>query len=371
MLTAPISALAVAGMANKLMAAPISPSDLLVFTSGNSTVPDSTAGSDLSIIDISSTTAGQTSPIQTFDVTALTGGNNAATSTTLYANNNGSNGQLALSANGTEVTFGGYQGSSSNELVQNIHQGAYLTANGTFGTAATYNESSSGTGNGQVRSAYTADGTNYIFADKDGVYTGGATGANNTTNVRYLSGLGGTDYALAQGSGSPSVNSFFTVSPEGSTLTPISVPGGNFSGGTDFDLLQSGVNGAAYDTLYVADGANILKYDLLGGVLTAEGSSSAFSPKVTDLTAVENGNNTVNIYFTEGNSTVQEVTDTAAWDSPISLSSATTLYTTSSGTDLFGIETAPVAVPEPASIGLLACGLGLIARRTRRRRVEA
>ncbi len=373
MLTAPISALAITGMVNKVMASPIGASDLLVYTSGNSTQADGNGASDLSIIDISSTTPLQTSPIQTFDVSALTGSNNASNSTTLYSNSNGSNGQLALSDNGTEVTFGGYQGANStSELVQNIHQGAYLTANGTFSTAATYNENSNGTGNGQVRSAYTADGTNYVFADKNGVYSGGATAANNSTNLRYLAGFGGTIYGLAQGSGSsPSTSAFFTYNTANSVLTPISVPNSNFSSGTDFDLLQSGDNGSAYDTLYVASGADILKYDLVGGVLTAEGSSAAISPKVTDLVAVENGNGTVNIYYTEGNSTVEEVTDSDPWNQTIDLGSATTLYTSPAGVDLFGIETAPVAVPEPASIGLLACGLGLIARRTRRRRVEA
>jgi hypothetical protein len=372
MLTAPISALAITGMVNKVMASPIGASDLLVYTSGNSTQADGNGASDLSIIDISSTTPLQTSPIQTFDVTALTGNNNASNSTTLYSNSNGSNGQLALSDNGTEVTFGGYQGANStSELVQNIHQGAYLTANGAFGTGATYNENSNGTGNGQVRSAYSADGTNYVFADKNGLYTGGAIGANNSTNIRYASGFGGTLYALAQGSGNNSTNSFFTYNTANAVLTAITVPGGNFANGTDFDLLQSGDNGSAYDTLYVASGADILKYDLVGGVLTAEGSSAAISPKVTDLVAVENGNGTVNIYYTEGNSTVEEVTDSDPWNQTIDLGSATTLYTSPTGVDLFGIETAPVAVPEPASIGLLACGLGLIARRTRRRRVQA
>ncbi len=313
-------------------------------------------------------------------MTNLTGDSSSSSGTTLYSNSNGSNGQLALSDGGTEVTFGGYQGyNSSNELAQPIRQAAYLTADGTFTTAATYTESSGG----QIRSAYTPDGTNanYLFTDKVGIY--GPTGQLNTTNSRYLAGFGGIDFVSAQGSGD--TNSLFTYS--GGTTTAVTLPSGINTGNiTDFDLLQSGLNGSTYDTLYIADSTAIYKYAVAysNGTpsLTAEGSfaitaATGTTGKAADLVGVETSSG-VDLYFTTTSNSndpgsLEEVVDTAAYDSAFTPSSGTptVLYNAPTGVDLFGVETTPVAVPEPASIGLLACGLGLMARRSRRRQVKA
>jgi hypothetical protein len=378
LLTAPIAALAVSGFtAAKSNASAIGASDLLVYQSGTSTVADGAGGSTLTIDDFNTTS---NTISQTWNVTNLTGNSSSSTGTTLYSNSNGSNGQLALSANGTEVSFGGYQGLNSNELAQTTRQAAYLTADGTFTTAATYTE----TTGGQVRSAYTPDGTNpnYLFSDKSGIY--GPTSQLNTTNVRYVAGFGGIDYALAQGNST--TPSFYTFNTTSNTVTAVAGISNNaFGSGTDFDLLQSGTTPGVYDTLYVANGTNILKYGVsytLGvPSLTAEGSDTisavaGTTGKIADLVGVEVGSNAVDIYFTTTSNasdpgSIEEVVDNQATGTMNASATPGLLYSAPTGVDLFGIETAPVAVPEPASIGLLACGLGLMARRSRRRQAKA
>lgn len=382
LLAAPIAALAVSGFSgSSAHGAAIGSSDLLFFQAGtgngaNGTVADSLAGTPFLIDDLSTS---NNTLVQQFNITNLTGNNNASNSTTLYICNNGSNGQLALSDNGTLVTFAGYQGfnagdtNTTNELNQVTRQAGAIDANGNFTLGASYNSS----GNGQVRSAYTPDGTNYLFADKSGIFTNGASNtATNSTGLRYLAAFGGTTVGVTQGNAT--VMPFYTYNSGNSTLTGITGNNGTGSGYTNFVMLQSGNNGSAYDTIYVPNSTSIVKYDYTGGVLTYEGTDTLTAAanttgKIAAITGVEVGNNTVDLFFTttantaDPNGTVEEIVDNTGWNNSINSISGGTpsvLYTAPAGVDLFGITTAPV--PEPASASLLAlAALGMLGRRRR------
>ena len=289
-ISGPVAVLAVVGVsAGKSQAAAITSTDILVYQGGSSSTDIVAAGgSTLLIQELDPSLTSQT-PVQTFNITNE--------STPLYTNANGSNGILTLSQSGTTVLFGGYLGTNAtNELTQNSRAIGALDASGTYTQAATYNESSSGTGNGQVRTAYSPDGSNYYIGDKAGLYLGGSNGViSNTTNIRALHGYGSTLYASFQGNAT--TPAIYTVSSDGTTLTAVSGITGN-KNLTDFVLLSSGANGSTFDTAYLAEGTAIAKYGLISGTWTAEGTITA-SGSINGITAAELGSNSgAELYYT-------------------------------------------------------------------------
>jgi hypothetical protein len=348
-LTAPVAALAVLGVsASKSDAAAIGSGDVLVFQAGSSTTDTAGAGgSTLLIQDINPSSPG--SAAQTFNITSDEG---------VYTNSNGSNGLLDLSDNNTLLTFGGYVGTnSSNELTQTSRAAVAIDGFGNVTEPATYTESSGG----QTRAAYSPDGSTYYFGDKSGVFLGGSTSPANAANVRSLKGFGGTLYASEQNNATS--GAIYTVSSDGTTVTQLpGITGSNKE--TDFVMLQSGVNGSTFDTLYIAEAASIAKYADIAGTWTAEGTITA-AGTVVGLTASELGSDTgANLVYTTSSSLFEQP-DNSAFNATASGGSSTLLYTAPTGDDLFGVSLAPV--PEPASLGILCLGaVGLLARRRRK-----
>jgi hypothetical protein len=349
---------------------PISASDLLLFQAGSSASDIASADATSEVIDeINPSLSNQTIPVQAFDISTM--------SNPLYTSNDGSDGDLTLSDNGTLLSFSGWtssNGSAAENLVGGRGAGT-LNANGTFTLAATYTGST--TAGNQTRAAYSPDGVNWYFADKGGVYTqGSSTPLAGSLNTRSIHAYGGSVYGL-DASSTASVKVVGTITP--STPDGTDYTYGGLSGlvadnnAVDFALVSSGNSGTGvYDTLYYADSTadSIVKYSLHNGSWVAEGSDSlGGSFKLSQMTA-ETVAGGVDIFFTSnpssGDSVLDEVTDSAAFNSTIAGSTPATLYTAPAGDDLRGVSLAPQAVPEPGTYGIFALGAALLIARSRR-----
>jgi hypothetical protein len=360
LLAGPIAALAVTGLFNAASrGSSISSSDLLVFQAGTSTTADATTASPLILDDLSLTN--NTAPVQSWNLS-----NGAAGSDNLYTSSNGSNGQLALSNNGSIVTFGAYVGSggAAVEDLQVQRDAVAINAAGTLSEPTSYNEpSASLSGNQQVRSAATLDGTNYVFGNKDGTYINNGASAVNGTNILEVADYGGTLYAASNTANTSLTPGFFSVNPNGTSNTVYTFSAGSgtttFSGVTDFVLLKSGNNGSTYDTLYAAVGKKIEKFSVSGTTLTLVGTDTlagtgALGASTDGITGVEVGNTTtpiVDLFLTTpGNGTtgasVEEIVDSTAYSANIGNVAAASLYTTGVATNavaLYGISIAPTS----------------------------
>jgi len=355
---------------------PISSSDILVFQAGTSTMAVSSTASQLLIDEINPALTDQTTPVQSFDISTM--------GSPLYTDSEASVGDLSLSDNGTLVSFSGWtstNGSAAENLVAGRGAGT-LDENGTYTLAATYNGST--TAGNQTRSAYSPDGTNWYFGDKGGVYTKGASAPfTSSPNIRDIEGYGGATYGLVATSGSTVVGSITPATPNGSSFLY-----GGLSGlpvdknAVTFAMVASGQSGAGIvDTLYVGDDASgspnfIDKFSLVGGAWITSGSFSLGSQiNLTQLIAQPAAGGNVDIFFTgdpsssHGNAQVDELVDTAGYDSTIALSGSTTIYTAASGETLQGLSFAPV--PEPANVAVYALGALLLVAGSSRFRSRA
>jgi hypothetical protein len=363
-----ISALTLAPFA-ACYAGAISAGDLLVFQAGTSAVAASNSATTILIDEINPSLTNQTTAVQTFDISTM--------AAPLYTSKEGSDGDLALSDNGTLLSFSGWtstNGSAAENLVGGRGAGT-LDASGNFTIAATYTGST--TAGNQTRSAYSPDGTNWYFGDKGGVYTQGSTTPLSTSlNTRSIKGFGGTTYALDAATSGPKVVGTITPStPNGSSYAYGSLSGLPFdNNAVDFTMVSSGNSGAGvYDTLYYTDSTTftIDKYSLQSGTWVAEGTDSLGSTLVPGgITAEEAPGGGVDIFFTaaptSGGNVLDEVVDSSAFNSTFSTGSVSTLYTAPTGDDLRGVSLAPQAVPEPASYAALGLGAVLLIAGSRR-----
>ncbi len=360
------AAVAVTGYSAGARAAnsPIAASDLLVFQAGDSTNVAATTSTPLYIQEINPTLSSQTSPVQSFAI--------STESSPLFTSSEGSDGDLALSDNGTLLTFAGWTSaaaSGAENLVAGRGAGV-LTAAGVYSQPITY--TGSATAGNQTRAAFSQDGTNYYFGDKAGIYVNGGTSIlTGSANTRSIKGFDGNSYAL-QASNGIAIISTITPATSSSGQTSLTFTGLNgLSAGdknaVDFVLLSSGSAGAGVpDILYYTNGSAIVKYGLISGTWTAEGTDALAS--VSGITAVENSGGGATIYATvDGTSaTLDSLVDSAAFNATISGSTPVVLYTAPAGDDLRGVSLAPVAAPEPASLGLLAVGAVFLAARRRK-----
>lgn len=350
------------------------PTPSTAFTPGNLAVEQEdlvAKNSTFSILELNPTTANQSSPINTFAISAT--GPNA-----LRQSSAATTGRLADSEDGTLVCFaaaetqdGSLVTTADVTAVTNRGVGT-LNANGASVLQASYQGIGGATAN-QARSATTLDNTNWFIGDKGGVYTNGLVNpwiGGTGSNVRSLKSFGGTVYALQQSSttlnasvlqivpqgngtiyvnGYPSINPFFTLYPvDGFPEDPVVL---------DFYMIQSGNHGSSYDVVYYIDGTNnttgaIFKYFLNGtddnGLPAYAFAGSANTPDGGDgLCAATNTSGGVDLYYTTGSggiagNSLVKVTDSAAWDAAPVLGAFQTNYTASSLATLKGVAFAPV-----------------------------
>jgi hypothetical protein len=223
-----------------------------------------------------------------------------------------------------------------------------------------------GTSGQQTRSATTVNNTNWFIGDQAGLYTNGAAAASPAGNFRGVKSFGGTVYGLAASSTVTTTVVGTFATPSGSTYTGL--PGlTNNSSAQDFYLVQSGVNGLTFDQLYVLSATSntvgtIQKYSLNAGTWTAQGAAAATGVGGFGLAAQNIGGRT-ELYLTTGlgaltNNSLVRFTDTAAWNAPIALSTATTLFTATGNAILKGVDFAPVPEPSAYLFGAVATLVG-------------
>jgi hypothetical protein len=343
-----------------IYAGAISSSDLMVFQVGTSTMAASSTASQLVIDEINPSLTNQTSAVQSFDISTM--------GSPLFADSEGSVGDLALSDNGTLLSFAGWTSASSSAENTVLGRGAgTLDVNGSYTLAATY----TGISGNQARGAYSPDGTNWYFDDKGGVYTNGASSPlANSPNTHGIQGYNGSTYALVATTGSTAVGSITPATPNGTTfayggLTGLPVD----KNAVGFTMAASGHSGAGViDTLYLADDPSgstnyIDKYSLVAGTWVTSGSTAIGSKiNIDQLLAEPVTGGNVDLFYTgdpssaNGNAQVDELVDTSGYDATIALSGSTTLFTAASGEMLQGIAFAPV--PEPSCYA--AYGLGAL-----------
>jgi hypothetical protein len=106
----------------------------------------------------------------------------------------------------------------------------------------------------------------------------------------------------------------------------------------------------------------ILKYSLVGNTWNSNGSyTTTFGG--FGLAAARNPARGTSLYVTTGNgatanNSLLKLTDIGGYNTTINITTANNvaLYTASGGATLKGVDFAPIPVPEPGSLGLLAIG---------------
>jgi hypothetical protein len=286
-------------------------------------------------------------------------------------------GFLTRSADGGSIMLTGYDrsfggignisGTSTTAVKRSVGR---VTAGGAV-TVNSYDVYSSNA----IRGVASTDGDRiWLTGGTGGVFTGqlsGSTltniglvsGTTNVTNTRTIQIAGGElIISLAQGT----VPRIGKVSPSLATVAPttydglpgVTPPTGNSVYGVL--LLDRSDSIPGLDTLYyVDDGAatnGLYKYSYDGVTWTARGQVALASSR--GLTGVGDGTS-ASLFVTNGSS-LQLLTDTAAFDQPLS-GSFTSLATAPSFSAFRGIALAPI--PEPAALGLLAPAALVLARR--------
>jgi hypothetical protein len=316
---------------------------------------------------------------------ATSGSNNPLTITSGPGSHEGI---LTLSDNGQWLTFGGYDtaptSSSSGAGVSQVTVGEIGS------TAASLNTSTLMSAN-TIRAGTTVDGNEFWISNSPGVQyvsgTGGSstdTTLNSTYNTRALATVNST---LVAGSGSASLGThgIWQLGTSG-TLPTTSIPsitllsGATPQDGTDFifadqpnDALSSNLYQGKYNVLYSVGGASgsatINKYEYNGSTFTLLNSKTPVAgggDTLIGVTDIINGSNS-DLYYTD-NGGLYELVDSNNASSPLPNSGAL-LTAAPTGQDFYGVAVAPVAVPEPGSIGLLAAAAGISGLLSRRRRL--
>jgi beta-lactamase superfamily II metal-dependent hydrolase/DNA/RNA endonuclease YhcR with UshA esterase domain len=268
-----------------------------------------------------------------------------------------SEGFLSRSSDGQYVVFTGYDAAlltgsittSTSATVPRVI--GRVDANGNLDTTTALTDAISG---GNPRGATSTNGTDLWIAGSANGMRYATLGATTSTsiaatpaNLRVLSVFAGQLYVSAStttfhlmtvGTGTPTTS--------GQTLT--NLPGFPTTGsqyGFFFADLNAGVAGV--DTLYVADdGGNILKYSLVAGNWTANGTIAL--PSVRGLTGSVSGSN-VTLYVTArpSGSTLRTLTDTSGYNATIT-GTLTTIATAPANTAFQGVAFVPVsASPAP------------------------
>ncbi len=294
-----------------------------------------------------------------------------------------SEGMLTLSPNGNFLTLTGYDapmgtsGLASTPSTTVPRTVAIVNASGAVDTSTALTDFSTGN---NPRTATTSDGTS--------IWVGGGGGGiryttiGSTTSTQLTTATNFRDVVIASGqlfasdsSGSAiRLSTIGTGLPTSGTQTATNLPGLPTNTGSPYQFAFADLSSAVagMDTLYVADDTNnttsILKYSLIGGTWTAEGSITAAGVRGLTLSVV--GGN-VDLYATSGGSggpsgggSLYSFVDTTGYGAAMS-GSATSIASASTNEAFRGVAFAPV--PEPSTALTLAGGIAVLQLLRRRR----
>jgi hypothetical protein len=379
----------------QIVAGPIAPGDLLVYQAGDATHTTATTGLPLYILELNPSTP-SANPVQTWDISTQ----NDPLYTTGAPSGTGGVGVISLSDNNTEISFTGWTSTASTgnlQSTQGIPRGVgVINANGVYSQPASYNPATLtsapvGTADDFTHTAYSPDGVNWFFGDSGGIYYNNGsspipttldTPDNTTGNFDNTSikSFGSNTYDLHGYSIDPPLGGYSLSTTTPATLSPsttnitysqVFVPSSGPEGDAprDFTMLSSADNGT-YDTAYIVAGGTLSKYALIAGTWTKEGMAENGSGTYAGIAAAPAADGGVDLYLTLQHNdfianpdTVDEITDSAAFDAELDPSSAQVLYTAPSGVALDGVSLAPT-VPEPFSLAALpAIALLILPRR--------
>ena len=334
------------------------------FTRGNlavlqiDTVANNTT---FSMIEIKPSASRQTTPVNIVPISAT--GTNA-----LRMSQAGSCGRLALSSDGTLVTFVGFaDGSAATTDETLIQDRAVGTLNYNNQVTLPLRYSSISFGGSQGRSAATVDNVNYLVVDKDGLRINNLLWSQQNNIV--VRTFGANPYVATQktagGSPLPAVYSL-TMTGDGASIVqanpnnlvtdPVAV---------DFYLVSTN-GGASYDILYILDQTSatlgqIKKFSWApdntqisgyawtnnGAFTTGNGGDSIF--------ATTNGSGGIYLYYTTGGggtaaNSVVRLTDAGGYNGSISIISSNVIYTASATTSIKGFTFVPQQTANAAEL---------------------
>ncbi|HEV2692519.1 MAG TPA: hemoblobin-interacting domain-containing protein, partial [Verrucomicrobiae bacterium] len=326
------------------------------FTPGNLAVlqlDKSANNTTLSIIEVKPAAAGQTNAVNVVPVSATS-------SNALRMASSATCGRLALSDDGTLICFGAFLDNSAAtpDETLNLNRAAVgmdASNNLTIG----FNYTSTSLGGSQARSCtILADKSNWIVDDKGGLYEGSSgaliTQPNlNPYNNVVVKSFGATPYILTQKVTGPSVPGFYYLGFDSDTglydVTPFVAGVPVDANAVDFYMISTN-GGTTFDILYILDSVStngiVNKYSLVNGSWSANGSytNRLGGAGGDSLFATTNGAGGVYLYVTtapSANNSIVRLTDSAAWNQTISITSSNVLYTAPGNTYVKGLTFVP------------------------------
>ncbi|HEV2452646.1 MAG TPA: hemoblobin-interacting domain-containing protein, partial [Verrucomicrobiae bacterium] len=315
-----------------------------------------------SMIEVKGSTASQTTPVNIVPVSA-TGTNSLRESPA------GSTGRLALSLDGTLLTFAAFaDGSAATpDETFNLNRAA-VGMNYTNGLTVGATYSSTSLGGSQARAACTADDVNYFIDDKGGLYFG--TGYLPYANINFYNNVvvkcfgPQTDLAnppsayvetqkAISGLLIPNVYEVY----DNSYIQPNNL--GTDPNATDFYMISTNC-GTSYDVMYTCDGISAKKgiinkfswgpnVDSLNpnnGYGWTNSGTWTNTVGIDGMFVTTNGMGEAYIYYTTGaggtgGNSIYRITDSAGWNANIHIISTNLLYTSPGTASIKGLVFTP------------------------------
>lgn len=180
---------------------------------------------------------------------------------------------------------------------------------------------------------------------------------NPVNNVRQVAIFAGQLYASTSSGNAFRIGKVGTGLPTGDSVTVASLPGVQTNAGSPFGfVLLTLAGGPEPDTLYIADDSfnGIIKFSRVGGIWVSNGIITASSVRgLTGVASVSDSATNVCLYATTGAGTpagggsLFTAIDTAGYNAPPSVTSATVIATAAPGTAFRGVALAPVGPGAP------------------------